>query len=235
LNKSFTRSVARVAAIGSVLAAAQLLAPAGVAAADPYPNSVATVTHLNLTQYIAQYGDITRARVRVTDGGLAGTPDGSITLRVFGHVRTKQLSNGRAVFRLPRRLPAQATYTVRAKYHAPAGSRYMESRRHTHYTVVKANTTAHARAHDVTRHHRPFVHVRVNSDTGLTPHGDVRVRLMKNGHPRRSTTGTLVHGVVNVTFNPVWGLGEWTAKVIYLGHPNFQRDVVRNTFRVTRS
>lgn len=239
MNKSFTRSVSRIVAIGSVLAAAQLLAPAGNAAvivkADRYPNSVATVTHLNLQRNIAQYGAITRARVRVTDGGLAGTPHGTITLRVFGHVQTKRLFDGRAVFTLPRRLPAQATYTVRANYRAPAESRYRNSSDSASYTVVKANTTAHARARDIARSERPHVHVRVSSDTGLTPRGDVRVRLIKNGDVRRSKTVTLQDGEAVVSFRRVRALGQWTAKVRYLGNANFQRDTDWDTFRVTRS
>jgi len=234
LSKSFTRSVARIAVIGSVLAAAQLMVPVGIAAADPYPNSVATVTHLNLERNIAQYGANTTATVRVTDGGLAGTPVGTITLRVFGDVQTEQLSGGTASFTLPRRLPAQETYTVRAYYHAPAESRYMDSRDSTNYTVVKANTTAHVRAADVTRDERPRVHVRVTSATGLTPHGDVRVRLIKNGDVRRSTIVTLRDGEATVSFRPVWGLGEWTARVVYLGNDNFRRDVGQAIFIVTR-
>lgn len=239
MKQSLTRSVARIVAIGSVLAVAQLMAPAGNAAvivkADPYPNSVATVTHLNLGRNIAQYGAITRAFVRVTDGGLAGTPNGIIVLRVVGEdVQTKPLVDGRAVFTLPRRLPAQETYTVRASYHAPAESQYRDSSDSTSYTVVKANTTAHATARDISRDERPRVHVRVTSDTGLTPRGDVRVRLIKDGDVRRSKTVALNAGEATVFFRRVSELGEWTAKVVYLGNHNFQRDTDRDTFRVTR-
>lgn len=230
MKKSFVRSVARIAALGTVLAAAQLMAPAGnaapVVAADKYPNSVATVTNLTLTRNVAQYGDRTRATVTVKPAGsAAGTPPGRVTLRISGvSVESSSLSGGRASFSLPRRLSAGKTYRLRASYTAPGKSMYRNSGDSAFYTVNKGNTSASGRASRIRRGERPLVRADVTSAAGLTPNGRVRVSLSKNGNVKQSKTVSLQNGGRRVSFNSVGPRGRWSANVAYLGTSNFQRD-----------
>ncbi len=235
-KNSFMKSAARFAALGTALAAVQLVAPAAQAAPGDYPNTVPTVTNLTLGTNLAQYGQITRATVTVKPAGnVSGTPDGDVRLRVQGQVTmVKNLRNGRVTFTLPRRLQAQKTYGIVATYLRESGSDYMRSRDTAFYTVDKARTIASANARNIKRGQRPTVNVDLKSATGLTPGGSVRVRLVKSGDVRRSKTVRLHGGDAHVTFGKVKARGKWTAKVTYLGTSNFRRDTTSDGFRVTR-
>ena len=234
-SSTMLRSVARVVALGATVAAVQLAAPA--ANANPYPNSVPTVTNLTLTNNMAQFGTRTRATVTVKPAGNAnGTPRGRIRLVIHGvKTMSSRLSNGRTAFTLPRRaLVAENTYGLKAFYIRGQGSKWMNSEDSAFYSVSKANTIAKTEAGNIKAHRRPLVSVNVRSSTGLTPNGRVRFQILKHGDVRGTRTVSLHNGRASVKFGKVHARGRWVAKATYLGAHNFERDADTNPFRVTR-
>jgi LPXTG-motif cell wall-anchored protein len=143
---------ARLAAvsIGALLAAGQLVAPSGAAAApDDYAPRVVTRTDLDIAKALVRRGTNDSASVRVTSG--AGTPKGQVTIRVAGvDSWTVTLRNGRARHSLPTNLQP-GTYQVTARYHGTSGTTavrtaraaaatgYQPSSDSGHYTVKPRN------------------------------------------------------------------------------------------------
>lgn len=241
--KLWLKSAATAVACGTVLAAAQVAAPATTVSSPQvrevgctvdYPASVPTTASLRLRHHIGQYGDYNRAFVSVDAG--AGTPTGKVRITVVGvDSWVVRLSGGTASHALPRLLRAQKTYEVRAHYRPGCSMFQSSTAAPKRYIVQKARGVIkdlHVR--DISRGGHPVVRVGVGSSTGLTPHGKVRVRLVKNGHVRKTEFHRLHDGFAKVRFGRTWQRGKWVAKVKYLGNHNFTRAYGSTTFHVRR-
>ena len=214
-----TASTIALGAVGPA-AAATVCGPAGYAA------PIATTTSLTLSRSVQQAGSTNVAKVRVSSG--AGTPSGTVHLSVSdGSTYTLSLNGGGlAQQALPRTLRPSKTYTVTASYDGqgtcrPSGpvSKYV--------TVVRAHTAVRGLA---AQHARPgaATHVtgRVASSTGLTPRGQVWVRLVHLGTVRQERVVRLHDGRFTATLRAA-GKG-WTIRAALL-----QNAVFRGSHAVT--
>ena len=244
-GKHLKKSVVTTTAVGAVLAVAAT-STSGVVTAAPdfknvactsgYPNPSASNTNLTLTRPIQQYGQRNRANVSVTANGQDGT--GVVRISVAGNTWTVPLQDGEASHALPRKLDAEATYTVRARYIPDcadgevAGSNDSEP-----LTVGKADTKITSRfAPNIQRGERPRVRAIVSST--LSPGGEARV-IIKNGTARQAKTVSVEkigggESLIRARFASVRKLGQWDVKIKYLGTGNFERSREFTGFVVKR-
>lgn len=210
---------------GAVVAGPQL---SNVAYACDYPGGYATQTHLRMGKTVGVYGHRNRAHVRVQSG--TGTPQGKVGITV-GNRKTVVVTldnSGRASYRLPRRLSAQTTYDVSARYrgkcdHNPSGDT-------SNYTVQKAGlAVAAAVAHPK----RAKFNARLAGAGGLNPNvGSVRFKVKKNGKKVMARRVGVGNGYAEVDMANLKVRGKYRLITIYRGTANFERGVDRLTFRV---
>jgi hypothetical protein len=208
--------------------AATVCGPAG------YSAPIATTTSLSLTRSAGQYGSVNVATVRVSSG--AGTPAGTVRISVSnGASYTASLNNnGFAQRQLPRNLAPSRTHTVTASYDGQ-GSCRASGPVSKYYTVVRAGTAVRGLdASDIRRGSRPHVTGRVTSYTGVTPHGKVRISLVKGGQTRQERTVPLRGGRFGATFGRSWTRGPWTVRTAFVSTRYYRAATDSTTFRVGR-
>jgi len=236
-KKIFMRSLTGATAVGATLALTVAATPAltsapeirNVACTVPYQGSVATSTDLRVRPAVGIYGTPARAVAKVTSND--GTPTGRVKFTLGARHWTVKVSGGTAVVRLPRGLRAQNTYKVRALY-LPLCSRFQRSTDVAYYTVKKAPTHTLAKAPNVTRGTKARVHVTVGSRF-FTPHGKVRITVLKRGHVVATAVRKLRRGHAFARFGK-YRVGRYSAMAVYLGNRNFRRSSDSDVFRVTR-
>jgi len=139
-----TKRIATAVAVGAVLALTQLSAP-GVVTTSPaieltaacsYAARTTTSTDLTLDKSFVEAGESNSASVTVSSD--AGTPQGTVTFRIPGHLNeTVTLASGQASQALPTDLRAGRTYQVRARYNGDntGPDCYRKSGDSTHFRV----------------------------------------------------------------------------------------------------
>lgn len=240
--KTLGKSLVSAAAVTGLLAAGLVAGPAvesaqtrNVACDIKYPNSVVTVTRLNLERKGGMYGIRNSAFVKVTsDTGRA--PRGNVQVTIVGVASyTVRLQGGEGSVNFPRFLPAKETYKIRASYSPPKCSQFMPSRSAQNFYTVKAvRTTMDLGAPDIRKGQRQTVSVAMDSATNVTPRGKVRVRLIKNDEIRRQRWATLSGGEADVNMGKVRRRGVWTAQVNYFGGKNFRNSEDSTKFNVRK-
>jgi hypothetical protein len=247
-KKILLRSVAGATAIGSALAFSAVTAPAVVTASPEirnvacevkYPGSVSTATQLTLGRSVGVYGVANSATATVsTDEAGAKTPTGRVrfTLSADGKVLrawTVSLRGGEATVGLPRRLGAQETYNVVARY-LPGCSVFKPSTSNiAYYSVNKAGTNPAVNAPNVTRGDNARVNVNVRSASPFAPGGKVRMVVKRHGRVLAKQVRTLRGGKASATFRE-FAVGRYRVEVRYLGTRNFRPGSGADVFRVTR-
>jgi len=175
------RAVA-TAAISAALAGTTLavVSPATAAPSDQlgcqYPANFVTITVLDLSRSTVQYGARVTVRVNVNAVGTNRDPDGSVVVRVAGDSGSDQLNNsGIAHVKLPRL--ETGNYTVSARYNPEKCSRFQVSSDTRSLRVVKAGSKTKVNVGNVERGDHPKARVEVETSTGVTARGDVRVHI----------------------------------------------------------
>jgi len=244
--KHLKKSAFSAAAVGAVLAVAATTTPGTVTAAPTlknvacesgYENKTATTTNLTLVRPIQQYGQRNRANVTVTSD--AGEPTGSVIISVAGRTWTVPVTNGEATKALPRRLPAQNSYDVRARFRPDCadGTQYARSASTKVLTVRKANTRIPTRsAASIRRGERPVVRAIVEST--VSPGGEARVTIV-NGNAKKSKIVSVSklgagESLIRARFSRTRKLGVWDVTIRYIGTRNFRPSTEFTTFRVRR-
>jgi hypothetical protein len=232
------RAVA-TAAISAALAGTTLavVSPATAAPSDQlgcqYPANFVTITVLDLSRSTVQYGARVTVRVNVNAVGTNRDPDGSVVVRVAGDSGSDQLNNsGIAHVKLPRL--ETGNYTVSARYNPEKCSRFQVSSDTRSLRVVKAGSKTKVNVGNVERGDHPKARVEVETSTGVTARGDVRVHISK-GRKDHTKSIDLNGGDGSVQFPEVRDLGEWDVKATYGGTKNIADDTDRDTFKVTRN
>ncbi len=229
LRRVLVASATAAGALSVSLVAMPASAVPTVTCSPDYPDQVVTTTSLSLGTPVGRFGYYNHAYVEVSSG--AGTPGGTVQLRVDDDVYTLKLKGGTAKHPLPRTLSAQTTHTVTASY-AGAGC-YKASSDSESYTVYRAIASVRGLdADDIRSGHRPSVSGHVTTDTGVTPGGTIEVGLYRNGDLKRSTTTRLDDGAFDVDFGRVYRKGVWTAQAKVQGNSNHFGDTKRTSFRV---
>lgn len=237
-GKTLLRSMAGTAVFGTVLAGAALVAPVGTAIAPmdckaQYQHSWVTHTDLSLKQRSGEFGTRNVAQVIVTSG--VGTPTGRVRITTTKRSWTVSLdANGYARHRMSRWLPP-GDYTVEAQY-LPGCSNFGRSHSpQAGYAVDRAHTrVVDLSASNIRRGRRPAVGLDVDSTTGVTPSGWVRVKLYHHNRVRRSRTLQLTNGHAFTRFGKVWARRSWQVTATYLGTHRFVRSENETSFWVRR-
>lgn len=245
-TKHMKRSAYSAAAVGAVLAVAVTTTPGAVTAAPTfknvncesgYENKTATTTTLTLVRPIQQYGQHNRANVAVTSD--AGEPTGDVIISVAGRTWTVPVTDGEATKALPRRLPAENSYDVHARFRPDCadGTQYARSASTKVLTVRRAHTRIPTRsAPGIRRGERPLVRAIV--DSTVSPGGDARITI-QNGEAMKSKVVSVRklgagESLIRTRFSRTRKLGAWDVTIRYLGTRNFRPSTEFTTFRVRR-
>jgi hypothetical protein len=241
------RSLAGATAVGSALAVSLVAGPAATTAspeirnvACAYPASVSTTTKVALERPVAIYGVSTSATATVSTDAGAGAPMGRVRFYLKnsdGSLRntwTESLSGGQATITLPRRLPSNRTYVVRARFLPEHCSTFKRSLSDAAYYIVrKPGTRTIVHAPSVHRGERPHVRVAVRSASPLNANGRVRIVVQRRSNVVASRVIRLRHGRVHTSFRPLRP-GRYDVKVRYFGARNFRGSRGEDVFRVWR-
>lgn len=244
------KSVATSVAVGTVFAGSLVATPAVVATApeirtvacDIYAPEAPTETTLTVSRAGGQYGAINKATATVTDG--AATPTGSVRFTIYDQTRGTATpggtvgldANGQATLQLSRYLRANRTYMVTASYVPGDACEFQPSDADARfYTVFKRNTRTSVDAPARRAVQRPLVSTVVSSAFSSNLRGKARIVITKKGKAKalRARTVRLSNRSATVSFNRLRP-GLYTAKVRYLGNPNYAASSGADTFRIRR-
>jgi hypothetical protein len=219
-KKVLGKSVGGTVVAGLVLAVAPIAAAPQIAQmACPYPAGVATSTTLALSAYVAPFGAITHATIKVT-ASANGTPQGTVRLLLDGTVASSTSLNasGQAVLTVPRTAIARTTHHLLAQYLGECSHNASSSSAKS-YTVVKARTRD---VNKVLQARKARFRVRVLAATGVTVRGGrVNIIVTKNGHKIRQKIAKVRRGYARVDLRNL-RRGHYKLVTKYLGNGNFK-------------
>lgn len=163
------------------------------------------------------YGKAGTVTVTVSSGSAPKT--GTVTLTGAGAAQTKTVTNGKAIFTLPKTL-AVKTYTLTSTYSGDGN--VTGSTKAASFKVAKGTvaSVAYTLTTKPTSKKTGKATVVVKAPTGLaTPTGKVQV-VLKKGNTYKSVTVTLSAGKKVVTL-PKLAKGTWTVTIKYLGSTTY--------------